>query len=130
GKSQSAIANKLRLLRFSPEIRARISREMLSERHARALLRLKDDAEIERALDAVIAQGMNVRQTEEWITKRLSPDEGQGKKRKTQSVKGVYGDYRLLLNSVRKMAEQMKSGGARIEVFEEDGDEFVEIRIR
>lgn len=130
GKSQSAIANKLRLLRFSPEIREKISREMLSERHARTLLRLKDDTEIERALDAVISQGLNVRQTEEWVAKRLELGEEKPAKRKKQSVKGVYKDYRLMLNSVRKMAEQMKSGGARIEVFEEDCDEFIEIRIR
>lgn len=130
GKSQSAIANKLRLLRFSPEVRERISREMLSERHARALLRMKDDADIERALDVVVSQGLNVRQTEAWIASRLDPKNVKREKRKSQSVKGVYKDYRLLLNSVRKMAEQMKSGGARIEVFEEDGDEFVEIRIR
>ena len=133
GKSQSAIANKLRLLRFTPEVRAKISREMLSERHARALLRIKDDEQIERALEVVITQGLNVRQTEEWIEAHLEPktkSSGKGDRRKKQAVKGVYKDYRLLLNSVRKMAEQMKSGGAKIEVFEEDGDDFIEIRIR
>lgn len=130
GKSQSAIANKLRLLRFSPELREKISREMLSERHARALLRLKDDAEIERGLDVVISQGLNVRQTEEWVAKRLESDEGGRDRPKRRTVKGVYKDYRLMLNSVRKLADQMKSGGARVEVFEDEGDEFVEIRIR
>ena len=130
GKSQSAIANKLRLLRFSPEVREKISREMLSERHARAMLRLKDDADIERCLEAVISQGLNVRQTEEWVARRLAADEAKRAKEKKQSVKGVYKDYRLILNSVRKMAEQMKSAGARIEVFEDESEEFVEIRVR
>ena len=68
GKSQSAVANKLRLLRLSREVQRRLLDYALSERHARALLPLKADAQ-KKAAAAVIEHGLNVRQTEALVKK-------------------------------------------------------------
>lgn len=130
GKTQSAIANKLRLLRFSPEIRERISREMLSERHARALLRLDNEDTQMKALDVIVENGLNVRQTEEWINEYLKQAGSPPEKRKQRSVKGVYKDHRLLVNSVRQLVNQMTKGGIPVELAEEEKDDHFEIRIR
>ena len=63
GKSQSTLANKLRLLRLTQEERKKISENGLTERHARALLRV-DDVELRgKVLDAILAQHLNVQQT-------------------------------------------------------------------
>lgn len=128
GMSQSAIANKLRLLRLSDAVQERISREMLSERHARVLLKLESEAEQLRAVEVFVEKGFNVRQAEEWVEK-LQAGTG-GSKRRRRMMKGVYKDYRLLFNSVRKLVDQMNADGAQVELEERDEQEFVELRIR
>ena len=81
GKSQSAIANKLRLLRHSPEVLAAIKRADLSERHARALLRLKSEPEKMSAIAVIDSLGMSVSRTEQYIENLLNPDPKTGEKR-------------------------------------------------
>ena len=75
GKSQSAIANKLRLLRHSPEVLSAIKRADLSERHARALLRLKSEPEKMSAIGVISSLGMSVSRAEQYIEKLLNPDQ-------------------------------------------------------
>ena len=75
GKSQSAIANKLRLLRHSPEVLSAIKRADLSERHARALLRLKSEPEKMSAISVISSLGMSVSRAEQYIEKLLNPDQ-------------------------------------------------------
>jgi ParB family chromosome partitioning protein len=74
GKSQSAIANKLRLLRHSPEVLSAIKRAGLSERHARALLRLKSEPEKMSAIAVIDSLSMSVSRTEQYIENLLNPD--------------------------------------------------------
>jgi ParB family chromosome partitioning protein len=75
GVSQSFIANKLRLLRFSDTQREMIIKSGLSERHARTLLRLKSDAEISSAIEKISAMGLNVRASEVLIDTMLPKKE-------------------------------------------------------
>ena len=67
GKSQSAIANKLRLLRHSPEVLQRLRQEGLTERHGRALLKLKTEEEKMAAISVMVQQSMNVARAEKYI---------------------------------------------------------------
>ena len=67
GKSQSSIANKLRLLKLDDETKDALTKYSLSERHARALLRLPTEKERKRVLDAICERGLNVRQTDELV---------------------------------------------------------------
>ena len=76
GKSQSAVANKLRLLRHSPQVLAAIKRFSLSERHARALLRLPTEQQKMTAIDTISALSMSVSRTEQYIDNLLS-DQGE-----------------------------------------------------
>lgn len=131
GKSQSAVANKLRLLRFEGPVRERISREMLSERHARALLRLERTEDQLEALEIVVAKQLNVRETELLVEKLLKGrKEGETKRARRQRMKGVYKDYRLLRNSVKKLVDQMEADGVPVEFEEIEEGTFIEIRIR
>ncbi len=75
GVSQSFIANKIRLLKFSSSIEHRIIETGLSERHARALLRLKTEKEIYTAIDKISAMGLNVRQSEVLIDSMIPKKE-------------------------------------------------------
>lgn len=67
GKSQSAIANKLRLLRHTPPVRQALRAQKLSERHARALLRLPSESARLAAIAVIAQQGMNVAAAEAYI---------------------------------------------------------------
>lgn len=72
GKSQSAVANKLRLLRHSPAVLEAIRHGALTERHARALLRVDSEDEKLALIDVIVAQGMSVAKTEALIEQNLS----------------------------------------------------------
>ena len=75
GKSQSAVANKLRLLRHSPEVLAAIRQGGLTERHARALLKLDSEQEKLSAIAVILRQGLSVARTEQYISALLDKQE-------------------------------------------------------
>ena len=72
GKSQSSVANKLRLLRHSPAVLEALRSAGLTERHARALLRLPDEASVLAAIQEIVRQNMSVARTERYIESLLS----------------------------------------------------------
>ena len=75
GKSQSGIANKLRLLRHSPRVLQAIREGGLSERHARALLKLEGEYETLKAIDWIVRQDLSVAKTESYIKSLCTPIE-------------------------------------------------------
>ena len=75
GKSQSAVANKLRLLRHSPEVLRAIREGKLTERHARALLKLPREEDKLAAIAVIVRQGMSVARTEQYIDGLLTAPE-------------------------------------------------------
>ena len=127
GKSQSAVANKLRLLRLSGECAALLCEHDLSERHARALLRLADETERLAALKTIIARGMNVAQTEEYIEDLLKKSAVTPPPRKpTYIIK----DVRIFLNSVHHQLGIMQRAGVAANAEREDTDEEIRLVIR
>ncbi len=92
GKSQSTIANKIRILRLSPMVKKILSDNGLTERHARALLKIDDEQIQLKVLQKVCDRGLNVRKTEELVQKALdkycNPNKSQEYKgRMTKSIK-------------------------------------------
>ena len=134
GKSQSTLANKLRLLKLEPQVRQRLQEERLSERHARALLKLESPEEQEEVLAAVCAEQLNVRQTEELIAcRQQSPEQGneKSKKKERKRLTGVIRDVRIFLNTIQQVADTMKKNGLAVQMQQrqEDDDIIVELRI-
>lgn len=129
GKSQSAVANKLRLLRLSPEVLQKLQEHQLTERHARALLRLEEDKLQIEALDAIIRKEMNVAQTEAYIESILSPPAVQlpsVRKRTTFVIK----DVRLFLNTVNRGLRMMKSAGVNAEYGKTETEQDILLTIK
>lgn len=121
GKKQSTIANKLRLLRLSHQVREVLVEAELSERHARALLRLEDDVKRLEALEVIISRRYNVRQTEEYIDKLLSDKQQEKKKRLV-----IVNDVRIYLNSIKQVVSAIKDVGIPVNMEQTiDGDEVV-----
>ena len=128
GRSPSALANKLRLLRLSSACRAELAEGTLSERHARSLLRLEDEEERLAALRHIRAQNLNVAQTEQYIDRRLAALQATPPKgRRTFVVK----DVRLFLNSVDRGLRLIREAGipARTERHDTEDAIFLTIQI-
>ena len=121
GKKQSTIANKLRLLNLPLEIRNVIKEAGLTERHGRALLKLKDREQQEQALKLIIKNGWNVKQTDEYVAKLLADNEPKPKKRML-----IVNDVRIYLNSVKKIVGTINEAGIPAQIKQElDGDDVV-----
>ncbi len=132
GKSQSAIANKLRLLNLPAEIREAISREIISERHARALLRLPDCEQQREVLEEIRRKDLNVREAEELIEGRLQgisrAKEGSG--RRKQKITRVFKDIRIFVNSFREAVNTLRKVGFDARMEQEDRGDYIEICVR
>lgn len=112
GKSQSAVANKLRLLRLPPEIISLLREHDMAERHARALLRLPTDEKRMEALKTMIAEGMNVARAERYVAILLGEaEEDAEEERLKRRRRYIFRDVRLFLNTLDRGLEAMKSSG-------------------
>jgi len=131
GKSQSGIANKLRLLKLSPQVQKMISPDVISERHARALLKLNSDEEKMMVLQMIYEQELNVRETEEFVERIRNnlPPEMQKKERKNR--KGAIKDAQAFLKTLQKTIIRAKNDGVDMMITEREyDDEAVELVIR
>lgn len=99
GLSQSAVANKLRLLRHSFPILELLRRHGLTERHARALLKIESDTQKAAAIEAIAAKEMNVAQAERYIEKLLR---GQQEKEETVKLSALLSHLELTLTKIQK----------------------------
>lgn len=127
GKSQSAIANKLRLLRLGEAVRQSLQHHNLTERHARALLRLTDAHQQLCALEVIAQRGYNVAQTESYIEQllqqnRTTPPKG----RSTYIIK----DVRLFLNSLDRGLNMMRRAGVAADWGRKDTEDEILLTIR
>jgi len=110
GKTQAAVANKLRLLRLWPETVAIIREHQLTERHGRALLALEGEEEQVEAARQIAAQGLNVAQSEAYIEKlKAVPPPREDKPRPVRQV--FLKDVRFFINSVTKAVDSVRSAG-------------------
>ncbi len=125
GKSQSAIANKLRLLRFSAEEREKIVTAGLTERHARALLRIDEEEIRAKALAVIIDRQYNVRQTDEYILKLIAGEDTRGQ-HQTPIVK----DVRIFLNTISHAVQTMKQSGINAQTLKSETEEYIECIVR
>ena len=127
GKSQSAIANKLRLLRLSPDCVRLLREHDLSERHARALLRLTNEEDRLKALQVIAARGYNVAQSEAYIEELLKLKQKTPPPRlPTYIVK----DVRIFLNTIRHSLGLMQRAGVEADMQREDTDDGILLTIR
>ena len=127
GRAQPTVANKLRLLRLPEDVRALLRENGLTERHARALLRLQDPEVQRRAAGDMVRRGMNVAQAEAYVEKLLhsaqvTPPRG----RSTYSIK----DVRLFLNSVDRGLHLMRQAGVDAGWDRQDTDREILLTIR
>ena len=127
GKSQSAVANKLRVLKLPEDVLASLLERGLTERHARALLRLPTPEAQRAALEHVASAGLNVAQTDEYVSALLAdpPEPASREGRRALILK----DVRVFLNSLTRSLDVMKRGGIAADMRREETPEALVVTI-
>lgn len=132
GKSQSAIANKLRLLKLSLEVQNLIVPDMITERHARALLRLNTTEMQIEVIKQIYEQELTVKQTEEMVedlSKNNIPAQNEARPG-GQQVSIIIRDARIFINTIKETVRRAKQIGVDIKIEEQDREEDYQITIR
>ncbi len=124
GLSQSAVANKLRLLRLPDEEQTALIAAGMTERHARALLRLESAEQRQFVLKRMIKDKLTVAQTERMVEDLLA-----GRVRRKPS-KPLIRDVRVFFNTVNHALDIMRRGGIAAEGRRRDGEDYIEYVVR
>lgn len=115
GKNQSTIANKMRILKLPMPVKRMLLQYGLTERHARALLRLHDEEAQIKVIQVIVAQNLNVKATEDLVERTISRMYGiaeeEVSERKPSRISGFVCDTRLFVNSIRTVVQQMADAG-------------------
>lgn len=127
GKKQSTIANKIRLLKLSDEIRAMLFEHKLTERHARALLKLSTEELQKKILNFVISKNLNVKKTEELIDREiLKITQHEVAADVKRRIKGVFSP-KVYINTVRQVFDK---AGIEAEYKSKELDDCIEITVK
>lgn len=131
GKSQSTIANKLRILKLNSQIKSKLIENDLTERHARALLRLPDEELQKKAVDAIIKRKMNVNEAEKLIQGMIDKiTKVEEEKKENKKMMRFYKDIRIFANTIKQAVDLMKKSGVPAEYMQKDNDGYMEFSIK
>ena len=130
GKGQSTVANKLRLLQHTSKVQDGLMTHQLSERHARALLKLVSEEQQLKVIDLIVKHQLNVKDTEKLVQKTLSDrdelDEDQGNK---PIIKRYLKDIRLFTNTIKQAVDMVQGAGLEVDYKIKQTDQSYEINI-
>jgi len=129
GKSQSSIANKIRINRLPEEIKMILTDASLTERHARALLRIPDETMQKKILLNVIKKDLSVKETEEQVEYLLCGDAAENKTIRKQNIK-TFADIKLFVNSIKRTVQMMKDCGLDPKFTQREAEESIEIELQ
>lgn len=130
GKSQPTIANKLRLLHISDRVRRGISIDVITERHVRSLLKLKnEDLQLE-ALNRIYKNNLNVRQTDDLIETMLITEEKNIREQKKKKMVKAIKDMKIFVNTIKGTVKTIQDAGLPAEMTENENDDYLEVVIR
>ena len=122
GKSQSSIANKIRLLNLDDNIQNAVSSKIITERHARALIGVENEKQQE-FLEKIVKKGLNVAQTEKLVQESMNHE-------KKTRVKGFARDIRVTVNTVKQAFSMILKTGINAELNEVETDDDYQMIIR
>lgn len=126
GKKQSTIANKLRLLQLPMTVQEAVRRRDITERHARALLKLDTTAKQNKMLREIMAKGLNVEQTEQKIKSKIEP------KKPKPKTKSISQNLKIAMNTLEQAMKMIEQAGVQLEndVHETDDEIIYTIKMK
>ena len=125
GQQQSTISNKIRLLSLPPELREALSKNQLTERHARAWLKIPDNESRKQILDKIVLHNLNVKQSEKLIDDFLEKRDRERKR----GEQYLHINYKIYVSTIKKAYESIREAEKQAKYFQEDKGDFLEIRI-
>ncbi len=125
GKQQSTISNKIRILSLPIDIQKQLAENRLTERHARALLKILDETSRKKVLQRVIDNNLNVKQTEKIIDEVLKKEEDNVRK----SNKINYISYKIYINTIKKAFSQIAEMEKNAIYSQDDKGDYMEVKI-
>ncbi|PLR80661.1 nucleoid occlusion protein [Bacillus canaveralius] len=125
GKGQSTVANKLRLLKLPQEVQDALLNKIITERHARSLIPLKQPEKQLKLLSEIIDKNLNVKQTEERVLKLLDMTE----KKPQPKRKAFSKDMRIAVNTIRQSLSMVTDSGINLDAKEEEHEDFYQFTI-
>jgi ParB family chromosome partitioning protein len=128
GKSQSTIANKLRILKLPESVKIKIKEGNLSERHARALLKIDDEEILLSLVDKIVKKELNVNETEKLI-KSISEDFNKQKINDKKYVRNFI-NYKIYINTIKNAYNEIVKTGINAKFEQEESDEFIELKVK
>lgn len=131
GKSQSYVANKLRLLKLDDDVQKALIEGKITARHGRALLNLSDDDQ-ERVLKEIEEKGLNVKQTEEIakdVNAYFNPKPKEKETKRERVVKRIPKDLKVQINTIKKAVKLAKDSGIKVKVKENNDPDDYKITI-
>ena len=130
GKSQPTIANKLRLLHIPERVRREISVDVITERHVRSLLKLKNEEQQLDVLNRIYKNNLNVRQTDDYIETLLIAEEKNIREQKKKKMMKAIKDMKIFVNTIKGTVKTIQDAGMPAEIIENENDEYMEVVIR
>lgn len=128
GKKQSTVANKLRLLKLSMEEQDWILQAGLSERHARALLRIDDEEIRKEVLSRIVAENLSAKDTEDIVVKLLCRETVTASP--SQDKKFIVRDVRIFVNTINKAVDTMRLSGINAIAKKQETEEYIEYTVK
>lgn len=124
GKKQSTIANKLRLLQLPMTVQEAVRRKDITERHARALLKLNTTAKQNNMLREIMAKGLNVEQTEQKIKQKTEP------KKPKPKTKSISQNVKIALNTLDQAIQMVRDAGVEVQVDIQNNEEDITYNVK
>ncbi len=141
GKSQPTIANKLRILKIDPIVKENIMVELLTERHVRALLKLRSPEEQLLILKEIYEKELNVKDSEylisEFLEGRVVISEGEEAQedgeadtvQKQQRIRRIFADMRIYVNTIKAAVTTIEESGIDVKMDQTETDDFIQLTI-
>jgi len=111
-------------------VRREISVDVITERHVRSLLKLKDEALQLEALNRIYKNNLNVRQTDDLIEQMLIAEEKNIREQKKKKMVKAIKDMRIFVNTIKGTVKTIQDAGMPAEIIENENDEYMEVVIR
>ncbi len=128
GKSQSTIANKMRILKLPETVKKRLREGGLSERHARALLKVDDEELLLNIVEKVISKDLNVSETERLVNS-IAEDINEKKMRDKRYVRNFI-NYKIYINTIKNAYNEIVKTGIDAKFEQDESDEYIEIKVK
>lgn len=128
GMSQSTLSNKLRVLMLPDQIKIKLTESFLTERHARALLKLDDESIMRKVLEKVVEGSWSVKKTEEYIEQLIVKSQKKRRLQKRSQMKTAI-SYKVYLNTVKQTYKTMIASNPEIAMEEDETDDCIVVKI-